>query len=238
MIFKVGSSSKMPGIDQPRHAGRGLVRPAEAEPDLVLRRLLAGVVGKIAGRASDAPRPAGRARPSAGRSAGYSGALDSGLPATLVNTWMPRAPSCVIARSISVRRRLDIVHRQRRDERRKPIGMAAADLRQRIVRDPRQLRRLVGRCHQLERRIGERRSPAAGRRTRSSRRRRASTSTSGFKRGKPVHRDMAGRKLRQPVEIGLRHEMIEDVDHHAPSRRAKLGHSSIADRNGNYIMRP
>src|SRR5262249_14698853 len=35
------------GIDKPRHAGRCLVRPSEAEPDLVRRRRLAGIVGEL-----------------------------------------------------------------------------------------------------------------------------------------------------------------------------------------------
>jgi hypothetical protein len=53
-------------------------------------------------------------------------------------------------------RRLDVVHRQRGDERRELVGMSAADICQRVVGEPRQIGRHVRRRHQLKRRIGER----------------------------------------------------------------------------------
>ena len=59
--LEVGQLVEDAGIDQPRHAGRGLVGPAEAEPDLCLGRLLARHSRGNSARAWDAPRPADRA---------------------------------------------------------------------------------------------------------------------------------------------------------------------------------
>ena len=84
-----------------------------------------------------------------------SGAL-SGLPATLVNTWMPRAPSVVTARSISASAASTLFIGSAAMKVGKAVGMPAADLGQRVIGEPRQLRRLVRRRDQLERRIGER----------------------------------------------------------------------------------
>ena len=199
------------GIDQPRHAGGGLVRPAEAEPDLVLRRLLAGIVRKI--RAAHGMHPDRQVvrhhlledRPELGRAQRLAGDIGEHLDAARAEM-RDRAVDLVEAG-------LDIVHRQRRDERRKAIRMAAADLGQRIVRHARQLRRLLGRCDQLERRIGEADHLAqvvelieqAAPRIDIDQR---------LQSRKAGHRDVVGRELRQAVEIGLRHEVIEDVDDH------------------------
>src|SRR5690348_1339455 len=45
--FQLRKLVEQPAIDQARHAGRGLVRPSETEPDFVLRDLFRGVIGKI-----------------------------------------------------------------------------------------------------------------------------------------------------------------------------------------------
>src|SRR6516162_6916102 len=45
--FELGKLAEQAGIDQSRHAGRGLIRPSETEPDFVLRSLLRNVIGKI-----------------------------------------------------------------------------------------------------------------------------------------------------------------------------------------------
>src|SRR6516164_4321923 len=45
--FELGKLVEQAGIDQSRHAGRGLIRPSETEPDFVFRSLLRGVIRKI-----------------------------------------------------------------------------------------------------------------------------------------------------------------------------------------------
>src|SRR5262249_8056803 len=99
-----------------------------------------------------------------------------------------------------------------RDEGRKAIGMLAAKLGQRVVRHARKLGRLVGRGDELERRIGERehllqsvelveeREPGIDIPQR-------------LKSGKRGQHHVAGNKRAEAIEIGLRHEMVEDVDH-------------------------
>ena len=91
--------------------------------------------------------------------------------------------------------------------------MLAAELRQRVVRDARKLGRPVGRGNELEWRIGKRehllqpgelieeREPSIGVPQR-------------LEPGKRGQHHVAGNERAEAVEIGLRHEMVEDVDHH------------------------
>ena len=212
MIFRLGSSSKMPGVDQPRHAGGGLVGPAEAEPDLVLRRLLAGVVGKI--RPAHRMHPdrqvvrghAAEDRPELGRAQRLAGDVGEHLDAARAELRRPRGRSRR-AQASTLFIGSDAMNAGKRSR------MPAAELGQRVVGDARELRRLVGRRDQLERRIGEREHllQVVELVEQASR---ASTSHSVLSRGKRGDRDMAGNELGQAVEIRLRHEMIEDVDDH------------------------
>ena len=146
-----------------------------------------------------------------------SGAL-SGLPATLVKTWTPRAPS-VLHRAVDLGERgLDIVHRQRGDEGREAVRMLAAEGGQLVIGDARELRRAIGRRDQLERRIGKRNDLLQV--------------VEFVERGEPRldvpqrleprkggDRHVPGNKVGQAVEIRLWHEVIEDVDDHEPDDR-------------------
>ena len=184
-----------------------IVRPAEAEPYLVLGRLLRGVVGKLrAAHRMHEHRQVVLDHP-AGQAGGTPGAL-SGLPATLVNIWMPRAPSS-FDRAIGLGERgLDVVHRHRGDEGWEMLRMLAADLGQQVVGEARELRRAVGRRDQLERRIGEAEhvlqavelieQPAA----------RVDIDQRLQARKRRERRDVAGHELGQPIEIRPRHEVI------------------------------
>ena len=91
--------------------------------------------------------------------------------------------------------------------------MPAAEFRERVVRQARELGRLVGRSNELERRIGEREHLLQA--------------VELFEQGKPCidvpqrlqarkssERHMAGNDGAEAIEIRLRHEMIEDIDHH------------------------
>ena len=53
-------------------------------------------------------------------------------------------------------RGVDIIHGQRCDESRESIGVPTAELGEGVVRQPRELRRLLGGGNELERRVGER----------------------------------------------------------------------------------
>ncbi len=118
-------------------------------------------------------------------------------------------------RAVGLRDRgLDVVHRQRGDEGRKSIGILAANLGQRIVGHAHQLRRLVRRRRSARAADWRATARAACRRTRSSSARRASTSHSVLSRGNAVSTGWPGNEVAEPIEIGLRHEVVEDVDHH------------------------
>ncbi len=215
MILSSGSLVEQAGIDQPRHARGGLVRPAEGEPDLVLGRCSRGVIGRIAARASDGPRPAGRARPCLRKIGRYSGS-DSGLPATLVKTWMPRAPSCLIARSISASARIDVVHRQRRDERGEAIrdassaASASESLAMRaisgVISGPPSCSSggLDERQHLLQ----------AGELVQHPQPR--VDVPEALPLGEGLHRGVVRDEFADTLERGPRHEVIEDVDHRSP----------------------
>ena len=87
---------------------------------------------------------------------GRNSGAESGLPATLVKTWTPRAPRLVTARSISASEASILFIGNEATKAGKSIGMPAAELGERVVRQARELRRLVGRSNELERRVGER----------------------------------------------------------------------------------
>jgi hypothetical protein len=53
-------------------------------------------------------------------------------------------------------RGVNVVHRHRRDERREPVGMSAADRGKAVIGDARQFRRLRRRPERLDRRIAQR----------------------------------------------------------------------------------
>jgi hypothetical protein len=91
--------------------------------------------------------------------------------------------------------------------------MLAAEFRQRVVGHARELGRRLGPRNQLERWIGEREHLLQP--------------VEFVEEGKPGvdvpqrlepgergERHVAGNKRAEPIEIGPRHEMIEDVDHH------------------------
>src|SRR5262245_14871324 len=149
-------------------------------------------------------------------------------------------------RSVDLRERsIDVVHGQRRDERGKAVRVAAADIGERIVGEARELRRLRWRRDQFEWWVGERDD--------------LSQVVELVKQTKPRidvdqrleprkggHRDMVGRDFGQAVQIRLRHEVIEHIDHHVVSprglpRTAKAGavlplFSVIVRRDSLYIM--
>ena len=113
-------------------------------------------------------------------------------------------------------RSLDVVHRQRSDERREMIGMLAADLGQRVVGHPHQVRRPVRRADQLGRRIGQRQHVLHPAEFIDQRAARVDVPQRLEPRERRQHR-MAGDQVAQAVEIRLGHEMVENVDHHAGS---------------------
>ena len=202
-----------PRIDQPRHAGRGLVGPAEAEPDFVLampsrwrsRKIAAPRIG-CTQTGEVVLRHALEDRPEFRRRQRLAGDIGEDLDA---------AGAKLVDRAVDLGERgVDIVHRQRGDEGRKVIGILAADLGQRVVGHPRELRRLVGRRDQFERRIGEREHLLQAVELVEQRTPRIDVPQRLDARKRGHHR-MARNEIGQPVEIGLGHEMIEDVDHDA-----------------------
>ena len=107
------------------------------------------------------------------------------------------------------------------------IGVLAADLGQRVVRHPHQLRRLVRRADQLGRRIGQRQHMLRAGKFVHQRAASIDVPQRLEPRESRQHR-MAGNEVAQAIEIRLGHEVVENVDHHAaqPSpemRRGKEG---------------
>ena len=204
---------EQPGIDQPRQAGRCLVGPAEHEPDFVLGRLArwrsrensaprigCTQTGEVVLRHALEDRPELRCRQ---RLAGDIGEDLDAAGAKFVDGAVDLGE-----------RGLDIVHRQRGDEGREMIGIPAADFGQRIIRQPREIRRPVGRCDQFERRVGERQHLLQSVELIEQRTPRIHVPQRLDAR-KGGHRGLARNEIGQPVEIGLGHEMIEDVEHDA-----------------------
>jgi len=153
MIFS-SATRRRSREDEPRHAGGCLVRPAEGEPDLVLRGFLGGVVGDC-GRGSGGSRPAGRDAPSSGRSDGTPGALK--VCEDVGKIWMPLAPSSTIAGVASRTASIHVVHvASDADDAGNRSDILPAQLGEPVVRDARELGRLVRRPQHLDRRIGER----------------------------------------------------------------------------------
>jgi hypothetical protein len=112
--------------------------------------------------------------------------------------------------------RIDVVHRQGRDERREPVRVFAAYLGQRIVGDACQLRRLVGRRHELQRRISERQQLLEIVELIEQPETRIDIHD-GLQPRKGRHGGLIRNEERQAIEIRLRHEMIEHIDDHARS---------------------
>ena len=145
---------EQPGIDQPRHAGRRLVRPAEGEPDFILRPLLGRVIGEL--RSAHRMHPdrqieldhAFEDRPEFRRAERLAGDIGEHLD----------APGAQVShRAVDLLQRgVDVVHRQRRDKGWKALRMPPADVGKTVIGDARQLRGALGRPQQFERRIGER----------------------------------------------------------------------------------
>src|SRR6476661_5238561 len=225
--LEIGKLVEEARIDQARHACRGLIGPAEAEPDLRLGRLLVGIIGEIRAPHRMHPdrqvvghhalkyraklwgrerlaRDVGEDLNTAGAETGY-GAIDLG------------------------QRGVDIVHGQRCDESRKSIGMPAAELGERVVRQTRELRRLVGRSNELERRVGEREHLLQSVELVEQGEPRIDV-PQGLEAGKRGERHMAGNDGAEAIEVRLRHEMVEDVDHHVQPAPGKCGRPYCAKR--------
>ena len=95
--------------------------------------------------------------------------------------------------------------------------MLAAELRQGVVGQARELRRLVGRGDQLERRIGEREHLLQAIELVEQGKPRIDV-PQRLDPGKRGEHHVAGNEIAETIEIRLRHEMVEDVDHHLASR--------------------
>ena len=126
-------------------------------------------------------------------------------------------------------RGVDIVHGQRCDEGRESIGVPAAELGEQVVREARELRRLVGRSNELERRIGEREHLLQALELVEQGEPRIDV-PQGLEAGKRGERHMAGNDGAEAIEIRLRHEMVEDVDHHVQPAPGKRGRPYCAKR--------
>ncbi len=209
--LEIGQFIENARIDQPRHGRGGLVGPSEAEPDLGLGGLLAGVIRKVrAAHRMHEDRQvvldhAAEDRPEFGQRERLARDIGEDLDAACAE---------LIHGAIDLgERRVDIVQRQRRNEGREAVGMRVADLRQRIVREPRQCRGLIRPRNQLERRIGEREHLLEAVEAIEQRQ----TGVDIAERLEPRkrrHGDMAGNERRKALKIGLGHEMIEHIDHH------------------------
>ena len=219
--LEIGQLVEQPRVDQARHARRSLIRPAEAEPDLRLGRLLAGIVGKI--RASHRMHPDRQVV----RRHSLEDRAKLGFrqrPARDIGEDLDAARAEGGHRTIDLgERRLDIVHGERCNERRESVGMPAAKLRERVVREARERWRLVGRSNELERRVGEREHLLQAIELVEQGKPRIDV-PQRLQAGKSGERHMAGNDGAEAIEIRLRHEMIEDVDHHvrpAPDKRGR-----------------
>src|ERR1700704_1116821 len=219
--LEIGKLVEQPRIDQARHARRSLIGPAEAEPDLGLGRLLAGIVRKI--RAAHRMHPdrqivrrhALENRTELGCRERLAGDIGKDLDAARTEAGHG---------TIDLgKRSLDIVHGKRCDERRESIGVPAAEIRQRVVCQPRKLGSLVGWGNELERRIGKREhllQPVEL----VEQGKPCTDVPQSLQAGKRGQRHMAGDNGAEAIEIRLRHEMIEDVDHNvqpAPGKRGR-----------------
>ena len=107
--------------------------------------------------------------------------------------------------------------------------MPTAELGERVVRQARELRRLVGRSNELERRIGEREHLLQAVELVEQGQPRIDV-PQGLEAGKRGERHMAGNDGAEAIEIRLRHEMIEDVDHHVQPAPGKRGRPYCAKR--------
>ena len=225
--LEIGQLVEQSRVDQARHARRGLIGPAEAEPDLRLGRLLAGIVGKI--RASHRMHPDRQVV----RRHSLEDRAKLGFrerPARDIGEDLDAARAEGGHRTIDLgERRLDIVHGERCNERRESVGMPAAKLRERVVREARERWRLVGRSNELERRVGEREHLLQAIELVEQGKPRIDV-PQRLQAGKSGERHMAGNDGAEAIEIRLRHEMIEDVDHHvqpAPDKRGRPCCSSV-----------
>jgi hypothetical protein len=95
----------------------------------------------------------------------------------------------------------------------KRSGCLRPEFRQSVVGDARELGRLVGRGDELERRIGEREHLLQGVELIEQGKPRIEIAQRR-KPGKGGERHVTGNEIAEAIEIGLRHEMVEDIDHH------------------------
>ena len=205
------------GIDQPRHAGRGLVGPAEAEPDLVLGRLLAGVVGKI--RAAHRMHPdrqivldhAPEDRPEFRRAQRLAGDIGEDLDAARAEVVRPRGRSRASDASILFIGSAAMKAGKRSGCLRQTSASASLAMRASsgvlsggAISSSGGLASESTCCRSLE--LVEQRKPRVDVPER-------------LEPGKRRDRHMAGNQSAEAIEINLRHEMVEDVDHHRRAPR-------------------
>ena len=134
------------------------------------------------------------------------------------------------------KRGVDIVHGKRRNEGGEPIGMPAAEFGECVVREPRELGRLVGRSNELERRIGKRQHLLQAVELVEQGEPRIDVPQC-LQAGKSGDCHMAWNEGAEAIEIRLRHEMIEDVDHHVQPAPGESGTSLLChDARGKQLI--
>ena len=151
--FQVRQFVEQSGKNQPRGAGRGLIGPAEAEPDFVLRLALAGVVGHL--------RSAHRMYPHRQVKLGHFPenrpvlrqaerlAQDVGEDLDAARTELADAAVNLLHAGINV------IHRHRGDPCRKAVRVLVVNLCQAVVGNARKERRHVGAAEGLDGRVGQ-----------------------------------------------------------------------------------
>ena len=110
-------------------------------------------------------------------------------------------------------RGIEVVHGERGNEGGKTIGVTAAQLRQRIVGNARERRRDIRRGDQLQRWIGERKDLLDVTELVEQPQAHSDIDERGQPR-KCGDRNVVRDEGRQPLQVSLGHEMIEDVDNH------------------------
>ncbi len=151
--LQAGQLIKQAGIDQPRHAGRGLIGPAEAEPDFVFGGLLACIICKL--RAAHGMHP--------DRQIMRNHAFEDGpelRPAQRLTSdigeYLNAAGAKASDRTVDFgQRRVDIVHRQCGNEGREVAGIFRTETGQRVIGNACQFRGYVWRPDKFERRVGQ-----------------------------------------------------------------------------------
>jgi len=198
-------------VDQPAHAGLVSRRGQPSEPDLrseggslAISRKIRTAHGLQQGPESRAPQCAKIGRKTRG--------AEIRCRPTPLGTVDARAPR-IVPGAVDLASVASILSSARRDEGRKAIGVLTA--RAPPARRSRcaQGSESVGRANKLERRIGDERTVQHRRIVRS----RSAWSPnidvpSCLEPGKRGQRTWPGMRLPEAVEIGLRHEMVDDVD--------------------------